>query len=72
MRGQGLDVAGVAAVGEEAGGFEVGIVEEGIEAGTLLDPLIGVDVAVAVHIGREVAVPHDDGGGILLGEALQE
>ena len=57
---------------EEAGGFEVGIVQEGIEAGTLLLPFVGIDTAVAVDVGREVAVAHDDGGGELACEALQE
>ena len=57
---------------EEAGGFEVGVVPEGIEAGALLLPFVGIDMAVAVQVGREVTVAHDDGGGVEACEALQE
>lgn len=38
----------------------------------MLLPFVGIDTAVAVQVGREVAVAHDDGGGELACEALQE
>ncbi len=37
----------------------------GVEAGTLFDPLFGFDLAVAVQVGTEVAVPHYPTAGII-------
>ena len=36
---------------EEPYWLEVFVVEEGIEAGALLEPLVGIDAAVAVEVG---------------------
>ena len=38
----------------------------------MLLPFVGIDAAVAVGVGREVAVAHDDGGGVLLRQSLQQ
>lgn len=52
--------------------FEVPVVHEDIEAGALLEPFVGLDASVAVEVGREVAVTHDDGIGEAVVEGLQE
>ena len=38
----------------------------------MLEPFVGIDAAIAIEVGGEVAVSHDDGGGELSGEALEE
>ena len=38
----------------------------------MLHPFVRVDMSVAVEVGREVAVAHDDGVGELSVELLQE
>ena len=38
----------------------------------MLDPLVRFDAAVAVQVGREVAVTHDDGAGELVVEASEK
>ena len=44
----------------------------GIKARTLLDILVGSDKPVAVKVGREVAVPHDDGTGIAAAQVVDQ
>lgn len=38
----------------------------------MLEPFVGIDAAIAIEVGGEVAVSHDDGGRELSGEALEE
>ncbi len=44
------------------------ILLDGIEAGTLLDPLARGDATVAVEVGTEVAMTHDEGTRVTLSE----
>ena len=57
---------------EQTGGLQVLVVEEGIETGALLQPFVGRDAPVAVRVGRQVAMPQDDGVGELLVQACQQ
>ena len=43
--------------------MEVLVFYHGIEAGALLDELVGGDLAVVVEVGTEIAVAEDDGTG---------
>lgn len=45
----------------EAVGLQVPVLMHGIEAGTLLQVLIGSDPAIAVEVGTQVAMTEDDG-----------
>ena len=58
--------------GEEAVGLEVGIIEEGVEGGALLEPFLGGDASVAVGVGREVAMSEDEGIGEASVQLLQQ
>lgn len=44
----------------------------GIKARTLLDILVGSDKPVAVKVGREVTVSHDDGTGIAAAQVVDK
>ena len=43
-----------------------------MEAWALFQPFVWLHVSVAIQVGREVAVPHDDGRGELLVESCQQ
>lgn len=57
---------------KEAFRLQIPVVHEDIEAGTLLEPFVGLDTSVAVEVGREVSVTHDDGIGEAVVQRLQE
>ena len=57
---------------EEPFGLQVFVVEEGIEAGTLLEPFVGRDMSVAVAVWRQIAVTEDDGVGELVVELREQ
>ena len=57
---------------EQPFGLQVFVVEEGVEAGTLLEPFVGRDMSVAVAVRRQVAVTEDDGIGKLAVELREQ
>ena len=57
---------------QQSHGLQILVVEEGIEAGTDLHPLPGLYLAVAVQVGRQVAMAQNDGRRILFVQTAEQ
>ena len=52
--------------------LQVAVLQNGIEAGTGLDKLVGCDASVVVQIGAHVAMPYNQGSGVALVQFLEQ